>query len=237
MSTSQHAEHPPMARPVKVSAAGGSNSAGLELLALLAIGFFSLLTLPNRTSAQNACGIEGRGGIWFSGQDITVADGSPVGDLDSSGLGLALGVGCDVSDRLLVGADVEADFGETLKQYRTLLTGAFRLAGNQARATSELAVAVRATAGWAYTATGSGDSVLLLPRDTVALEEDMSGPALGAGLRAVAGLTADLSAFFNAGWRASFFDLTRFDADGDEVGEEAETLHAFPITAGVRVRL
>ncbi len=195
------------------------------------------LAWPGAARGQTACGIEGRGGLWLSAEDVAVADGSPVGQLDSSGPALALAFACDLVDRFALGAGIEADFGETLSQYRTLLIGEVLLTGTDARAADGVAISVRGTAGWAFAADGTGNSILLLPRDTLALDEEASGPAVGASLRAVRGLSDHLSVFLDAGWRASFLELTRFDAGGDPAGEEAETLHVFPVTVGARLRL
>lgn len=203
----------------------------------LAAAIAVLLVDPGAARAQGACGIEGRGGVWLSGEDVTVADGTPLGELDSSGLSLALAVACDVSDRVAVGADLEGDFGQALSQWRTLLTGAVRITGGDARVAGGLAVSARGSAGWAYAANGFGGALVGVGADTLALDEDASGPALGAGLRGEAGLTADLSVFLDVGWRAAFFELTRFGTPGDEARDEAETLHAFPLTAGVKLRL
>lgn len=212
----------------------------IQVIALTAVVVvLGSLAWPGAALAQDACGPEARGGLWLSGEDVTVADGSPVGELDSSGLALALAAACDVADRFAAGIDLEGDFGNELSQLRTLLTGAVRITESDARAAGAWALSARGAAGWAFAVGGIGGGELVGVRsraDTLALTEDASGPALGAGLRAELGHTADLFVIVDAAWRAAFFQLTRFGTP-DDARDPSETLHAFPDTAGVKLRL
>lgn len=210
------------------------------LIASVVGALAAALTLSAPAAAQpsaGTCAAEIRGGVWLSGEEVPVVTGAPVEDTESSGMSLGLGGGCGLSRLVALGLAAEVDYGGELTRYRTLLVGSLRIAGSGSAPEVGTSLSLRGGAGWAFTGEGTEGSVLLTPIDTVALDPGTSGPALAAGLRGRAALSSSVAAFLDAGWRAAFLELSRFDGSGEEEeGVVDETLHAFPLTAGLELQ-
>jgi len=192
---------------------------------------FALVVGAPALAAQAAdrCGVELRGGV-RAAPSQAVETGSPVNDM-TTGVALAVGVSCPLSDRFRVGVDVEANTGPHLSVFHFLLIGERRIS---AASNGSWTFDIRGGAGWARTADGQADHFLLAAGGGRAIQAGTSGPAVAVGGRIQAPLSGRFRLLIDAGWRGSLVEETDFD-----LGEtkRRKTIHVFPVTIGLRFRL
>lgn len=199
-----------------------------------------LLVTAGALRAQTSdCQIDLRAGSRQAPEKLPVADGSPVSPMKNGGVSLGLGGSCIVMGGLRLGPAAEAHFGEEISFYNLL--AAVQLPVVRA---GRLVLSVGGAGGWALSGHGTGASILLPPRDALVLEPgDTSGPVVGTDLRLGLPLVDRFRVVVNAGWRAMFLERIWYGTyrpgsiGGPRLGTEPETVHLFPLTAGLTVVL
>lgn len=212
-----------------------SGSRRVQRVAILIAVGTRLIGAPMASSAQESrrCAWNLRAGAAIPAQDLPEAQRSLGLEL-ASGLAFGSGLACPVSNRLLLGGDLEVEWIGDLLLIRVLGSAGVRLTESGWR---PRALGVTATGSVGLTGYQAiRDHVTFIPPSGELVDTEGVGFTLGAGIQLDYPVSSRVRLLLDGSWRVAFLSKDRIES-GDLIPTSAEALSTFPITVGVRLRL